>query len=406
MGKKERVLLVHNFYQQPGGEDMVFAAEKQLLEENGHEVRTFTRHNDAIGEMGAVRSAAQLFWSAESYRAMTQALADFRPDVVHFHNTFGVLSPAVYHACHKAGVAVVQTIHNYRLLCANAYLYRDGQVCETCIGQKWPLAGIRHACYRESRLHSAAVAGMVAAHRALGTWERKIDRYIALTEFAKGKLVEGGLSAEKIAVKPNFLPNPPAMRKKGQVGEFALFVGRISPEKGIRELLHIWQFTDTIPLVIIGDGPLKIDLERSELSRNRPIRWIGRLPSHDVISLLQQARILLFPSQWYECYPMTLIEAFACGVPVIANDLGSVGEICHNQSNSLLVKTKGTQTDPVAWAETVRWAWDNPERLWELGVQARLTFEATNTPAQNYKMLQAIYQEAIAVSQGRSVGDK
>ena len=250
-----RVLLVHNFYREPGGEDYAFHAEATVLQRSGHEVKTFERSSAEATETvaGVLRTAAGTPWATEAVAALDRAIIDFGPDVVHFHNTFPLISPAAYYTAARAGVPVVQTLHNYRLLCARADLFRDGKVCEDCVGRRFPTPALRHRCYRGSLPGTAAVAGMLALHKALGTWGKTVDRYVALTEFAREKLVQGGLPRERFRIKPNFLVDPPSPRSGN--GEHALFLGRLTEEKGIRTLMRAWSRID-IPLRIVGSGPL------------------------------------------------------------------------------------------------------------------------------------------------------
>ncbi len=246
------MLLLHNRYQQPGGEDQVFAAEGNLLEAHGHQVLRYTRHNDQVTDQNPLALAGATVWNQAVYRELRTLIRRERPQVAHFHNTLPMISPAAYYAARAEGVPVVQTLHNYRLLCPNALFYRDGQVCEDCLGKAVPWPGVVHACYRESRASSGAVATMLTAHRAIGTWKKAVDMYVALTEFARQKFVQGGLPAEKIVVKPNFIePDPGSGEGRGH---YALFVGRLSQEKGVDTLLAAWeQLGEKVPLKIVGD---------------------------------------------------------------------------------------------------------------------------------------------------------
>src|SRR5215212_4268687 len=250
-----KILLAHNEYQQPGGEDQIFRSEAALLEAHGHQVLRYAAHNDRVAGMNPVALAGSTVWNRASYRELQSMIRRERPQVAHFHNTLPLISPAGYYAAKAEGVPVVQTLHNYRLLCPNALFFRDGHVCEDCQGKLVPWPGVLHACYRESRPASAAMAAMLTTHRALQTWTEQVDVYIATTEFAREKFVQGGLPAEQLVVKPNFLHPAPS---PGQVrGDFALFVGRLSPEKGVGTLLETWKRSRVrVPLKIVGDGPL------------------------------------------------------------------------------------------------------------------------------------------------------
>jgi len=292
-----RVLLVHNRYVLPGGEDRAFESEVQLLTQFGEEVSTL--EEQTVYPQGALQKigiAANSLWSTDWHRKFRVRLQEFRPDVVHIHNFFPVISPSVYYACRKAGVPVVQTLHNYRLLCPAATFYRDGRICEECVDQG-PLHSIRYGCYRGSKLGTASVALMLEAHRRVGTWRSMVGCYIALTEFARKKMIAGGLPPDKVRVKPNFvLPDPG--RRTG-TGQFALFVGRVEEQKGIPTMLQAWKrLSQPIPLMIAGDGPygpkLKAEIAQHGLSH---VNYRGALSHADIIAAMKQARFLVFLSE-------------------------------------------------------------------------------------------------------------
>src|SRR5215475_13999890 len=248
------ILVAHNFYKLAGGEDQCVAAEVALLRAHGHRVTQYSLTNDVIDGMGHLQLAGRTIWSRSALCDMRRLIRAHRPQVVHFHNTFPLISPAAYYAAHGEGVPVVQTLHNFRLVCVNAVLFREGRPCEDCLGKMIPWAGVAHNCYRGSRAASAVVAAMLATHRFLGTWHHAVDAYIALSEFSRRKFIEGGLPADKIAVKFNFAyPEPPIGDGSGG---YAVYVGRLSPEKGVQTLLDAWQsLGGTVPLKIAGDGP-------------------------------------------------------------------------------------------------------------------------------------------------------
>lgn len=392
-----KIVLIHNAYQQAGGEDAVLQAEAALLSEKGHEVTTFRRRNDEIqvnGFLSQARLGWETVWARSSYRQLQAILQSEKPDLAHVHNTLPLISPAAYYACQDAGVPVVQTLHNYRLFCPAATFYRDGHVCEECL-EKSLTRSLRYACYRGSRSASAAVAAMLAIHRQLGTWQDKVDVYIALSEFARGKFIAAGLSAEKIVVKPNFVCPDPGPR--AGAGEYALFVGRLSPEKGVQAMLSAWKrLGQNVPLEIVGGGP-----EREKMEAQAPgiagIRFRGRLPRAETLAAIKGARFLVFPSQWYECFPLTLVEAFACGTPVIASRLGAMAEVVKDGRTGLHF----TPGDPTDLAAKVMWAWEHPEELAAMGREARAEYESKYTADTNYEQLLAIYEKAMKQGAGR-----
>src|SRR5713226_1627805 len=385
-----RILLIHNHYQHSGGEDAVFAAESALLRENGHEVVEYTEDNQLINGMSGAAVAARAIWSRSTRRRLIKILRDIQFDVVHFHNTFPLISPSAYSACREAKVPVVQTLHNYRLLCPAATLFRDGQLCEACLGKTPPWPGVWHACYRESRSQTAIVAGMLTVHRWLKTWQEQVDIYIALTEFCRQKFIEGGLPSEKIHVKPNFVNPDPGLRKGN--GHYALFVGRLSLEKGVRTMLRVWQGVKGIPLKIVGDGPL-LDEARAFVQKEKleSVEVLGRRTPADVTLLMKGAKFLVFPSVWYETFGLVAIEAFGCGVPVIASRLGAMAEIVEEGHTGLLFRAGD------AWdlAQKVCWAVDHTDAVRRMGENARQVYEEKYTTEKNYKMLLDIYEQAV-----------
>jgi glycosyltransferase involved in cell wall biosynthesis len=380
-----RLLLVHNHYQQPGGEDQVFLAEAELLESRGHEVDRFTVHNDLVKDVGTARLALETVWNQTFYRSIRERIRKFRPDVVHVHNTLPLISPAVFHAAHAEKTPVVLTLHNYRLLCPNGLLLREGKICEQCVGRTVAWPGVVHACYRGSRGATAAVATMLTTHRVLGTWTSRIDTYVALTDFARRKFMAGGLPGANIVVKPNFLNHDPGAGE--HKGDYGLFVGRLSTEKGLATLLDSWQRL-TFELKIVGDGPAA-DL----LARNNQysISFLGRQPKERVLSLMRDAAILVFPSIAFETFGMTIVEAFATGLPVIASRLGSAAEIVEDGRTGLHFNSG----DPVDLAAKISWAVDHPDEMREMGCQARAEYELKYTAAKNYEMLISIYEKVI-----------
>ena len=383
-----KVSLLHTYYQLSGGEDKVFEAELSLLRERGHRVNILAFHNDAMERFPPWRQGMLTIWNREAYRRLRKALSDIKPEVVHIHNTFPLASPAVLHAAKAEGVPVVMTLHNYRLLCANALFFRNGQVCEDCLGRS-PWRSVVHGCYRGSRAATAVVSTMLTVHRWLGTWTQKVDMYIALTEFARQKFIEGGLPADKIAVKPNFVhPDPGPGEGRGG---FALFVGRLSPEKGLDTLLAAWeQLQGRAPLKIVGDGPLASEVAAA-VQRLEGVEWLGRKPREEVLDLMKQASFLVMPSKVYENFPMTIAEVFATGLPVVASNLGAMATLIDNERTGLHFQPG----NPEDLAAKIEWLLSHPEALARMRKEARAEYEAKYTAERNYQMLMGIYQRAM-----------
>jgi glycosyltransferase involved in cell wall biosynthesis len=380
-----RVLTVHNRYQHHGGEDESQASHAGLLREHGHTVDELFEDNARVAELGAARVAARTVWSMEGYRRVRAALRRSRYDLIEAHNTFPLISPALYYAAHAEGVPVMQVLHNYRLVCPSATLYRDAHVCEDCLRQPVPWPGVVHGCYRESRAASAAVASMIVGHRLLGTWRRVVDLYVTPTEFTRRKLIEGGLPADRIAVKPHFVHPDPGLGEHR--GGYALYVGRLAPEKGLGTLLAAWrQLARPFPLKVVGDGPLAARVEAAP-----GIEWHGSRGRAEVLELMGEASFLVIPSEWYETFGLVAIEAYAKGTPVLASRIGAVAEVVQDGATGRLFEPGRAEE----LAALVDWAVSQPARLTEMGKQARAVYEACYTAERNYQLLLDLYARAI-----------
>jgi len=381
-----RVLLVHNAYQQRGGEDSVVESEAALLRQRGHDVQVLLRHNDEVNELSRLSLAAQTLWSNKTVAQLNAQMARVRPDVIHVHNTLPLVSPSVFWAATRARVPVVQTLHNFRLLCPQATLLREGRVCEDCIGRlPWP--AVIHRCYRGSGAQTAAVALMLSAHRGMGTWRNKVSRFIALTQFGKAKFVQGGLNPQQIDIKPNFIdwvPTPQWAERQG-----GLYIGRLSVEKGIEVLMQAMRDLPQHRLTVIGSGPYENAMQ--ELAGPA---FLGAKALPEVLARLGAASYLVLPSVCYEGFPRTLVEAFACGVPVIASRHGALEELVDDGRTGLLF-SPGDVTDLV---DKIRWADANPLCMQTMGRAARAEYELHYTPERNGQQLEEIYRRAMAES--------
>lgn len=380
-----RILSIHNNYQIRGGEDESRESEERLLREMGHEVEVYQENNDRVATLGSVNMAFRTIWSKESYNIVQEKLTTKACDLVHVQNFFPLISPSVYYAAKAKGVPVVQTLRNYRLLCPNALFFRNGQVCEDCMGKPIPYPGVVHSCYRENKAASAVTATMITVHRAMQTWKEQVDLYIALTEFARQKFIQGGLPGEKIVVKPNFVyPDPGVGEGRGG---YALFVGRLSVEKGLDTLLAAWQqLKNPLPLKIVGDGPLASQV--AEAAEKIPkIEWLGRRPIAEVHALMGEAMVLIFPSKWYETFGRVAVEGFAKGTPTIAANIGAIAELVDRGRTGLHFQP-GNPTDLAAQVE---WILEHPTQLAQMRQEARAQFEAKYTAQENYRRLMEIY---------------
>lgn len=391
-----KILLVHNSYRQRGGEDVVFEQEGANLARAGHDVIVYHRSNSEIepsSRLTQLRPAVRSVWSHASRREFARLLSRNMPDLVHVHNTFAVISPSIYGACKERGIPVVQTLHNFRWLCPAATFFRDGKVCEDCVtGGLWN--SFRHGCYRDSRAATATVAFGLAWHRFAKTWLDFVDCYIALTSFSRNKFIASGLPAEKIVVKPNFVDPDPGPRPSA--GDYAVYLGRLSGEKGLATLLGAWQRLPVpCTLRIVGDGPERPSLEaEAEQLRVSGVTFHGSLSRDQAIALMKGARFAIVPSVWYEGFPMVIVEAFACGTPVLCSRLGSMQELIFDGLTGLHF----TPGDAHDLAQKVAWAWNHPVELSEMGRRARCEYERQYTAARNYAQLMKIYETTLSRS--------
>jgi glycosyltransferase involved in cell wall biosynthesis len=383
-----KILLVHNSYQHKGGEDSVLASEKKLLTKHNNLVQLSIVTNKSVQNIfSKLDVAINTTWSQPGYKHITLAIKQFEPNVIHVHNFFPLLTPSVYDAAIKMEIPLVQTLHNYRTICPGALLMRNGKICEKCITSS-PYHAIRHRCYRNSILGSWAVARMVAHHRNKLTWQNKVDCFIALTRFGKQKFVEAGFPAKKIVVKPNFYEISKDWSEISRRRMGALFVGRVSEEKGVTVMLKAWHGLG-ISLRVAGSGPMLHDLQRKHESC---IEFLGQMTREQISKEMAQAAFLVMPSEWYETFGLVIVEAYAHGIPVIASRLGAMAEIVENGVTGLHFEA-GNAED---LSQKVQWLHDHPEECRRMGKNARRVYEEKYTPEKNYEMLMDVYKQAIA----------
>ena len=385
-----RVLMVHNYYQQHGGEDESTNQEIRLLARHGHTVRLYSRHNDEINRFSPIQKVGLFFeptWSQRSYRQFLDVLDEFQPEVVHVQNFFALVSPSVFYASASRGVKVVFTLRDYRLLCPLGWFFRDGKVCEDCLsGSLWN--SIRHSCYHNSRLQTASIALLLASHRALQTWQKQVQTFIALTEHSRQKFIQGGLDPEKIIVRPNFVETDPGQGGEDRLG--AIFVGRLSVEKGLDTLLKAWEQLSDLPLKIVGDGPLRPWVEQQIQEHSlQQVQLVGFKPINEVLELVKKARLLVMPSNWYETFGRTIIEAYATGTPVIASRLGAMADLVQDGQTGLLFQPG----DPLNLFVKVRAACENEQLRRAWGRNARRAYETRYSAENAYASIMEIYKK-------------
>jgi glycosyltransferase involved in cell wall biosynthesis len=390
-----KFLLVHNFYgsSAPSGENVSFESEKVLLQKNGHEVELFTRHSNEIrnkGFLGEVQGAFATPWNPRMSSAIQKKIADFRPDVMHAHNTFPLISPAIFHAIGKKAARVL-TLHNYRLFCPAAIPLRNGMICTLCIENKTVWPSLKYGCYRKSRLATLPLAVSVALHRMLGTWTKHVDAFITLSDFQCMLMARAGLPDERIYVKPNFYPGNPSVVPWAKRGEYVVFVGRLSVEKGVNSLLRAWRLwaANSPALKLVGAGEMRTELEK--MASGLPVQFIGQVESSEAQAHIANARLLVLPSECFEGFPMVIREAFAFGTPVAVSNIGPLPSIVQHGKNGVVFEPE----DPQSLLNTVRTAWESPNFLEKLGAGARAEFESKYTEDVNYKILMDIYEKAI-----------
>jgi len=393
--RKPGVLVIHNRYQQAGGEDAVVRAEVALLRQHGHRVTEFTRDNTAIDGFGAIRKAVTALgatWNQQAYKELRRLIRRERPAVAHCHNLVPLVSPAAYYACRDESVPVVQTVHNFRLICPAGTMFRDGQVCEDCASGL--RHGVAHRCYRNSRAQTAAAALMLLAHRTIGTSAHAVDAYSAPSEFCAEKLARQGIPRQKIMVRSNFLLNDPGARTSAE--DFVLFVGRVCEEKGVRQLLKALRQLPQIPLVIVGDGPLRVEAQQTA-SPN--VTFVGALPSAETIRWMKAARFLVFPSVVYETFGMAVLEAASCGIATLGSRLGAIPELVQEARTGLLFDPQNIDE----LAAKIEWAWSHPVSMNEMGASARRRYLQHFTADKAYDALVALYRSVTPAWQIQTI---
>jgi glycosyltransferase involved in cell wall biosynthesis len=393
-----KVLLVHNFYGSaaPSGENQVFEAERTLLRARGHEVVEFTRHSDEIrgqGAWGAMRGGLATPWNPWMTWAIGREVERLKPDVVHVHNTFPLISPGIFHAIGDRAARVL-TLHNYRLFCPAGIPMRAGKVCTDCLDARGSLPAMRHGCYRGSRVATAPLAFSVWLRRAMGTWRNQVDAFVALSDFQRNMMADAGLPLSKVHVKPNFYPGMPPVAPWHERGNYVVFAGRLTAEKGVATLLRAWRLwgPGAPELRLAGDGELRPQLEA--MAEGLPVRFLGQLGGAEAQTQIAGARLLVLPSEWFETFGLVLSEAFAFGTPAAVSNLGPLASIVRHGQSGVVFQA----ASPASLLQEVRAAWEAEGCLQHLGLGARREFEEKYTEDANYAALMAIYKQSMAVS--------
>jgi glycosyltransferase involved in cell wall biosynthesis len=381
-----RVLVLHNRYQISGGEDSCVSQETAALEMAGVNVDVMQVANDHIqGFVEQMKTALSTVYSVASRSMVAQRISAFQPDVIHVHNVFPVLTPSVYDA--SWSIPFVQTLHNYRTICSNAVLFREGAPCDECLGKLVPWPAVQHACYRASHAGSLAVATTIAVHSLRRTWRNRVTRFIALTDFARDIFLRNlDLRDEQVAVKPNASPD----RGMGDAsGGYAFYAGRLSSEKGIETLIQAAEIGLQMKLKVAGEGPMSAQVAAA--AERGLLEYVGRQSREGVTTLMKQARVLLVPSLCYEGLPMVIPEAYACGLPIIASNIGALSSLIVDENTGYLVKPG----DSGALAKAVERLAACPELEATMRANSRATYDRLYRPEENVQQLLAIYESAI-----------
>ncbi|MBI2799510.1 MAG: glycosyltransferase family 4 protein [Gammaproteobacteria bacterium] len=393
-----KLLLIHNFYRtsSPSGEDIVFQNELRLLQRHV-DVVLYSKFNDEIDESSLpkrLRLARDGVWANAVYHDLVNLIDKERPQLAHFHNTFPQISPSGYAACRHRNIPVIQTLHNYRLVCPNGLLLRDEAPCELCLRGSL-ISALRYRCYRGSAAATAAVVSMLSINRMLGSYRNNVDTYIALTEFSAQKMVAGGFPLDRIQVKPNFLPDPPEVGSYPR-GRHAIYVGRLTAEKGVWTMLKAWQQVKGCRLQVVGDGVLRGELARYTEEHHLDVEFLGRRERHEVLALVKAATVQVIPSICYEGFPMVVLEAYACGTAVLASRIGGLAEVVREGHTGRLFKP-GDIDDLAAVLNDMM----SGDQCAALGRAGRREFENKYTEEINHEHLARIHRQTIETYQSR-----
>jgi len=385
-----RILLIHNTYKYKGGEDSVFENEYNLLVSHNNQVEKLLFTNKNIHSLfDKIKVGINAIYNPKSAKILEEKIKLFQPEVIHVHNFFPVASPALFYVANQLNIPIVITLHNYRLICPNALLFRENKVCEKCIQKSFAIDGVLNGCYRNSKIQTFSLALMSYIHKKKATWHTKIDKYITLTNFAKQKLLSSslGVHSDQFIIKPNFVEDFGCEYEKE---DYFLFVGRLSLEKGVNLLLEAF-IKSKQKLLIIGSGPLeKKVIEFANKYTN--IIYLGFQDKQFIIEKLKRAKALLFTSLWYEGMPMTILESFSTATPVIAPNIGGPNEIVHDKKNGLIYQVNNLKNLQEKIVELTQ----ENSIYKRFCIEARKSYENYYTPERNYQQLITLYKEMIS----------
>ncbi|WP_158513354.1 glycosyltransferase family 4 protein [Exiguobacterium sp. ZWU0009] len=402
-----KILMVHNEYKSKGGEDTVLTSEINMLKKMGNEVILYIESNSNINQnnkIQMVKTGINTIWSVSSFKKFRKILAELKPDIIHVHNTFPIISPSIYKAAKVQKIPLVQTLHNYRLVCSNGLLLKNGLPCEKCVGKKIPFESLKNRCYKDSLTGTFAINAMQVINKSTGNYNKNVDAYICLTEFAKNIMVRDGFPKEKLFVKPNFLNEDNSkliennLKLSPEKNNNFVFVGRVSKEKGINDILEAFEEIDqsSFSLTIIGDGPEKSILEE-KYGNNQNIIWKGWIENEKVKEEIAKNNFLVMGSKWYEGFPMVLLEAMSLGKPVIVPNHAGFPEIVTSETGMLF-----KPNDIKSLKNTLQIAINQSEFDFQnMSIKSKEIFKLKYTSKQNYSELLEIYQSAINGKDGR-----
>ena len=380
--------MAHNFYQTPGGEDESYRTESRLLESGGHEIIRYEKNNDEIKHENKIVTAKNTIWNQNTYRELELILSNNNIEIAHFQNTFPIISPSAYYACQRRKIPVIQALRNYRITCINGMLQRNNLPCQDCVGSVFPLSGVVHRCYRDSIAASIVAATALSMHKIIGTYDQKVDVYIAISDYVKRVYVEAGIAPEKIFVKPNtVIPYKP--HEKNRDNTF-VYVGRLIPEKGIDKLLKEWSNMELdYELIVVGGGDY-LKKYKNEFSAIKSIRFVGQLSRQQAEEYLSMAVATIVPSMWAEPFGRVVIESYAVGTPVIASNIGALPELIQDGETGMLFEPfeDGSISSKIYEFVSMRHKWTQMrERCLE-------SYENFYSSQSNLEILEEIYKHA------------